>query len=209
MTQAAGSDPERNASAMAAGDVRAPRDSETESVYFEGSPLVRGSLSSLFAFGTVGVLLIAAPFLYYYLGDKTWPKWWMTAVLILLGLLALIMPIIWARTIRYRISNFRIDYERGLFSKTIDTMELWHVDDIKFHQSFIERLLGVGTITIMSDDQTTPSLPLRGLPNPRTIFDALKNRIIAIKRTRGSATPATRRPATGPMRSGPRSGPGR
>jgi membrane protein YdbS with pleckstrin-like domain len=166
-------------------DVRPPKDNETESVYYEGSPLVRGSLGSLFFFGLLGILLIAAPFIYRYVFDQPWPPMLATAAIIVAGLLALVIPIIWARTIRYRISNFRIDYERGLLGKTIDTMELWHVDDIKFHQSFMERILGVGTVTIMSDDQTTPSLPLRGLPNPRTIFDALKNRVIAIKRTRG------------------------
>ena len=45
------------------------------------------------------------------------------------------------------------------------------------HQSLIERLLGVGTITVFAADQTTPSFPLRGLPRPREIFDALKARI--------------------------------
>ena len=184
MTRSADSD-SLNPLPSAAADVRPPKDTETESVYYEGSPLVRGSLGSLFAFGLIGILLIAAPFLYRYVIEDTWPAWWVVTACILLGLLALIIPIVWARTIRYRITNFRIDYERGLLGKTIDTMELWHVDDIKFHQSFIERLLGVGTITVMSDDQTTPSLPLRGLPNPRKIFDALKNRVIAIKRSRG------------------------
>jgi uncharacterized membrane protein YdbT with pleckstrin-like domain len=100
-------------------------------------------------------------------------------------LILILAPIVWARTIRYRISNYRIDYERGLLSKTIDTMELWHVDDLKFHQSLIERILGVGTITVSATDQSTPSLPLRGLPKPRDIFDNLKARVIAIKRTRG------------------------
>jgi membrane protein YdbS with pleckstrin-like domain len=180
MTQSAGSDPVR----AAADDVRPPRDNETETVYFEGSPLVRGSLGSLIIFWLLGVLLIAAPFLYRYF-DGTWPPMIATVLMILAGLLALVMPVLYARTVRYRITNFRIDHERGVFGKTIDTMELWHVDDIKFHQSLLGRLLGVGTITIMSDDQTTPELPLRGLPNPRTIFDALKNRIIAIKRSRG------------------------
>ena len=186
MSQSAGSDSLQPTAPMGA-DVRPPKDSETESVYYEGSPLVRGSLGSLFVFGLVGILLMASPFVYRYIisDPPSWPTWWLTAILILAGLLALIIPILAARTIRYRISNFRIDYERGLLGKTIDTMELWHVDDIKFHQSFVERLLGVGTITIMSDDQTTPSLPLRGLPNPRAIFDALKSRVIAIKRTRG------------------------
>ena len=103
----------------------------------------------------------------------------------LLGIAVFVAPIIWARTIRYRISNYRIDFERGLLGKTIDTTELWHVDDIRFHQSLIERLLGVGTITVFASDQTTPAMPLRGLPKPREIFDALKARVIAIKRSRG------------------------
>ncbi len=184
MTRSTESDP-LNPLPSTAADMRPPKDNDTESVYYEGSPLVRGSMGSLFLFMVIGIVLIASPFLYHYVFDQPWPLWWVTTALIVLGVLALIMPIVWARTIRYRISNFRIDYERGLLGKTIDTMELWHVDDIKFHQSFMERLLGVGTVTIMSDDQTTPSLPLRGLPNPRTIFDALKNRIIAIKRSRG------------------------
>ena len=50
---------------------------------------------------------------------------------------------IWARTIRYRISNYRIDYERGWLSKSIDTLELWHVEDITFHQSFVDRIMRV------------------------------------------------------------------
>jgi hypothetical protein len=34
-------------------------------------------------------------------------------------------PFILVRTLRYRISNYRIDYERGIFSKNIDTLELY------------------------------------------------------------------------------------
>lgn len=165
-------------------DMSAPKSNEPEKVYYEGSPLVRGNFGSLLLFLLIGVLFLAGPFLYRYLGSE-WPAWWVTLASMVIGLILLVAPVIYARTIRYRISNYRIDYERGLLSKTIDTTELWHVDDIRFHQSIVERLLGVGTITIFSSDETTPSLPLRGLPNPRDIFDVLKARIIAIKRTRG------------------------
>ena len=165
-------------------DVSAPGAKDPEKVYYEGSPLVRGNIGSLFLFFLLGALFIAGPFLYHYFQGQ-WPVWWLTIALIVIGLILLIAPVIWARTIRYRISNYRIDFERGLLGKTIDTTELWHVDDIRFHQSVIERLLGVGTITIFASDQTTPSLPLRGIPRPREIFDALKARVIAIKRSRG------------------------
>ena len=84
-----------------------------------------------------------------------------------------------------RITNYRIDLERGIFSKRIDTLELWHVNDVAFRQSFFDRIFGVGDITVMSDDRTTPQLRLDGVPNPRPLFDTLKQRVIAVKRQRG------------------------
>jgi hypothetical protein len=59
------------------------------------------------------------------------------------------------------------------------------VDDIEFQQSFFDRLMGVGNITVFSNDKTTPQLHLRGLPNPRPLFESLKQRVIAVKRQRG------------------------
>ena len=162
---------------------------DQERVYFEGSPLVRGHLGRFLIYALIGALLIASPFLYRYMisSDESWPPggWVTVLVLILLGLIVLIIPILAAKALRYRVSSYRIDYERGILSKTGDTMELWHVDDIKFHQSFLDRMLGVGTITVMSDDQTTPELNLRGVPNPRELYNTLKQRVITIKRSRG------------------------
>ena len=82
-------------------------------------------------------------------------------------------------------TNYRIDYERGLIGKDIDTLELWHVEDIQFHQTFLDRLLAMGTITVISHDLTTPRLIMHSLPNSRHLFDQLKQRIIAVKRQRG------------------------
>jgi uncharacterized membrane protein YdbT with pleckstrin-like domain len=165
-------------------DISAPKEGDPEKVYYEGSPLVRGNIGSLFLFFLIGAVFVAVPFAYRFLQAK-WPWWVITLACIVIGLILFVAPIIYARTIRYRISNYRIDFERGFLGKTIDTTELWHVEDIRFHQSLIERLLGVGTITVFAADQTTPAFPLRGLPRPREIFDALKARIIAIKRSRG------------------------
>jgi membrane protein YdbS with pleckstrin-like domain len=165
-------------------DISAPREGDPEKVYYEGSPLVRGNFGSLFLFFILAAILIAIPIAYRVLQHE-WLHLGITAACLVIGLILLVAPMVWARTIRYRISNYRIDYERGLLGKTIDTTELWHVEDIQFHQSLIERLLGVGTITVFASDQTTPSFPLRGLPRPREIFDALKARVIAIKRSRG------------------------
>lgn len=56
---------------------------------------------------------------------------------------------------------------------------------MRFHQTLLDRLLGVATLTVISSDATTPRLDLRGLPNPRPLFDTLKQRVITVKRQRG------------------------
>ena len=159
---------------------------DTEQVYFEGSPMLRGEIGRGLLYVIAGLLVIAAPILWYFLRrDREWWPWYVILACVVVGLILISIPFLWAKTVRYRIGNYRVDYERGIFSKAIDTLELWHVDDIKFHQSFLARLFGVGTITILSNDDTTPELHLRGLPNPRSLFDTLRQRVISVKRQRG------------------------
>jgi hypothetical protein len=157
---------------------------DTEEVYFEGSPVVRAELFKAVLLGIVGLGLIALPILAAVLTWTWWPGW-LGIVTVVVGLVLLILPIIFTRTKRYRITNYRIDYERGVVSKQIDTLELWHVDDLSLHQSLADRLLNTGSITIVSNDATTPKLVMHSLPNPRPLFDSLKQRVIAVKRQRG------------------------
>ena len=164
-----------------------PHEDDTEQVYFEGSPLLRGELGRLLLFAVIAVVLIASPFIWkYYVDDEgDWPVWWVTLALIVLGLIVLLIPYLIIKSIRYKVTNYRVDWERGILGKTADTLELWHVDDIRFSQSFFGRLLGVGTITILSNDKSTPKLDLIGMPNARSLYDTLKQRVISIKRQRG------------------------
>jgi membrane protein YdbS with pleckstrin-like domain len=159
---------------------------DREEVYFNGSPMLRGELGRLIGFTVIALILIAIPFLYrYFSKDQVWPPIWVTIACVVIGLLLALVPWILTKTYRYRVSNYRIDFERGLLSRNIDTLELWHVEDISFHQSLLDRMLGVGTITIVSHDATNPRLELKSLPKPRPLFDMLKQRVIAVKRQRG------------------------
>jgi PH (Pleckstrin Homology) domain-containing protein len=156
---------------------------DAEIIYYQGSPPWRGLGRKLLLWPLAGVLLIAAPFILLHFDIHLPPTGWLVSILLGLGLP--FMPILYAKTIRYRISNYRIDYERGLISKDIDTLELWHVEDLHFHQSLLDRMMGVGTIHVTSRDEKLPELFLRGLPNPRPIYETLKQRVIAVKRTQG------------------------
>ncbi len=159
---------------------------DREEVYYEGSPMIRGQLGKIFLWTILGLVFLALPIVWRILQrEGQWPIWWITLACIVLGLLFLLIPVLIVKSVRYRISNYRIDYERGIFGKRIDTLELWHVEDIRFDQSFLDRILGVGNITVISHDDTTPNLTMIGIPNPRPLFETLKQRVIAVKRQRG------------------------
>lgn len=156
---------------------------EQEIVYFEGRPTLRADQTKALLMAVLGLALISLPIIAH-IRDWGWP-WYVGLICIVVAAVVIIVPWLFLHQTRYRISSYRIDFERGILKKRIDTMELWHVDDIKFEQGIIDRMFNVGTITVLSDDKTTPKLDLEGLPKPRDIFESLKQRVITVKRQRG------------------------
>jgi membrane protein YdbS with pleckstrin-like domain len=159
-----------------------PADDE-EVVYYDGSPLLRGELRLVIGWTLAGLVPITAAAVDLVAGWGWY--WWVDLLLIATGVGMALMPALLVKRFRYRITNYRIDFEHGLLSKHIDTLELWHVDDLGLRQSLLDRILGVGTIKVISDDRTTPSLLLRSVRSPRPLFEQLKQRIISVKRQRG------------------------
>jgi membrane protein YdbS with pleckstrin-like domain len=155
---------------------------DKEEIYFEGSPPMRAFSGKVFLSVLIGLVLVAIGIL---LIHKQIGPWWAWAVLFLLAFAIQFIPLADSKRVSYRITNYRIDFERGLLTKTIDTMELWHVEDLHFHQSLMNRIFNVGNITVLSKDETMPQLELRGIPNPRPIYEMMKQRVIAVKRQRG------------------------
>jgi hypothetical protein len=168
------------AAAQTAGPHAEPDDKEE--IYFEGSPPIRSLAGTMFLYILVGVALLG---LAIFLVHKQTGPWWLWVGLAVVAVAIQGMPWLLSKRVSYRITNYRIDFERGLLSKNIDTMELWHIEDLHFHQSLIERLMNVGSITVLSKDETMPRLALYGVPNPRPIYEMLKQRVIAVKRQRG------------------------
>jgi membrane protein YdbS with pleckstrin-like domain len=131
-----------------------------------------------------GVVLIALPVIIRVYHNE-WMATSFNLTMIVIGLLLLAIPWLRAKRYRFRITNYRIDFERGLLGRNIDTLELWHVEDLRFHQSLMARILGVGTITVLSKHPTTPVLIIPSIPNAQALFKTLEQRVIAVKRQAG------------------------
>ena len=64
---------------------------------------------------------------------------------------------------RYTLTNERLKVTSGLLAKRVDEVELFRVKDTKVYQSFLDRLVGLGTVTVQSADQTG-EMVLKKLP---------------------------------------------
>ena len=76
----------------------------------------------------------------------------------------LVLPIPWAiyrwlevKTTTYKLTTERLIVERGILSKTTDTLELYRVRDLQTTQPFWTRLFGLENVHLLTADTTTPS----------------------------------------------------
>ncbi|MGK3996752.1 PH domain-containing protein [Sorangium sp. So ce1024] len=114
-------------------------------------------------------------------GTPSWKAWFWSYVaagvlsLVLVGLVWLGV-LHWKRkSLHYKITDRTIDYEDGLLTRRIETLQLWRVHDLDLRQTFLERLLDIAEIRVFTRDASDPELVLRGLPASRELFEALKN----------------------------------
>jgi uncharacterized membrane protein YdbT with pleckstrin-like domain len=105
------------------------------------------------------------------------------AVLVGLRVLGLVWRILVLKSHRYRVSNQRLTIETGLFSKHLEELDMRNVEDILFRQSFLERLLGIGQIAVISADKSAARVQLHGVANPREVRELIRDS--AYQATRG------------------------
>jgi membrane protein YdbS with pleckstrin-like domain len=119
----------------------------------------------------------------FFAGPLAWAVFGIGAVALWVGL-ALVY---WYRrmTVRYRLSTFRFFHDSGLLSRTGNRVEVIDIDDVTVHQGLIERMLGVGTISIRSSDTTDPELRLPGIENAKEVADLIDGTRRAERQRRG------------------------
>lgn len=75
----------------------------------------------------------------------------------------------------YELTSQRLIHKVGILSQTTNRIEVIDIDDVATHQTFIERLLGVGTIKILSSDTSDPTLSIRGIDEVKRIATMIDN----------------------------------
>ncbi len=98
----------------------------------------------------------------------------LAAPVMLAGLYLLAKLWVDLKSMQYRLTNQRLFVLKGLFSKETQELELFRIKDIAVQQSLLQRVLGYGQVLIVSSDDTTPTLTLRGIANPIGIKELIR-----------------------------------
>lgn len=107
------------------------------------------------------------------------PSQWQNLGWFLLCLLLIPIPVaIWkwleTRNTLYTLTDQRLKFTRGVFSKTTEDLELYRVRDTKFEQSFFERMVGLGAIDLYSTDETSPTIRLPYIADAEAVREKIR-----------------------------------
>ena len=99
--------------------------------------------------------------------------WQWLVVIVTLGIAFLVY---WLRSlsITYEITTQRVRVERGLFSKSKDSIELFRIDHFDVEKPLGMRLAGHCLVILRSSDTNYPTVTLFGLPHLEALADTLR-----------------------------------
>ncbi len=86
-------------------------------------------------------------------------------------------------SLQLKITSMRIVVTTGLVSQHVEQVDLFRVEDIERDQSVLDRIFGVGTIVLHSQDKTSPTLPFR-ITNPGYFAEKIKECVFKERRKR-------------------------
>ncbi|MBS5666564.1 MAG: PH domain-containing protein [Firmicutes bacterium] len=82
---------------------------------------------------------------------------------------------------RYQMSEDRLFLSQGFLNIKDDEVLLYRVRDIDTRRNLFQRLFGVGTITVLSSDRTTPTLVLKNVKDPLFVKELIHKQVEEMK----------------------------
>lgn len=122
----------------------------------------------------------------FHTSHKSWLCSLKTLLVIVLTI-GLAVPILMLRdrSTRYRLTNQRLRITRGVFSRVEDEIELYRVKDLRFEDTLIQRMFGLGDIIVTSSEANAPTVHLRHIRGASALRDTLRGLVETRRAQRG------------------------
>ncbi len=167
---------------LTSGAKRPPPEDDKESVLWEGKFSKLAMIGAWLSAGAFTLAVVIGGAVYGLDG-----RGWGIAVGIIVAVwAALLLRLLYLQyTVHYSLTNQRFVHERGLLWRQVDRIETIDIDDVTVRQGPVERMLGIGTVRVMSSDQTTPEFLLVGIEDARRVATIIDDARRAERRKRG------------------------
>ncbi|MBN1508985.1 MAG: PH domain-containing protein [Sedimentisphaerales bacterium] len=113
---------------------------------------------------------------------------WIDLSALALGLgavFALFWKLLALKSIRYEVTPDRIEWSRGIFDRKVDNLDMFRVIDLKLRRSLIDCLVGIGTVIVLTNDESDPQFEFQKIRRSRRLYDTLKEAGLKADRKRG------------------------
>jgi membrane protein YdbS with pleckstrin-like domain len=157
---------------------------EARKMLYEGNPSWKAFIGHYLIAFFVAIAVMAIKSLVDGSGAPLMTKMLNVLVPIAVAIVYLFAVTLYRKSIKFRVSNTNIEYERGLISKRIDVTPLWRVRDVSYKQNLVDRILGIAHIEVVAADASTPSFEIVGLPASRQLFENLRDSIEIQRQTK-------------------------
>ena len=76
-------------------------------------------------------------------------------------------------SLSYELTNEQFIHREGLLKRVTNRIKTIDIDDVTHEQTLFERMVGIGSILVISSDKTHPRLTLRGIDDVQRIADLI------------------------------------
>jgi membrane protein YdbS with pleckstrin-like domain len=104
-----------------------------------------------------------------------------------LGLGLVVVMVLFYKALQLRMTHYevgadRIEFGRGIFDRKVDNLDMFRVVDIKLRRSFLDCIVGVGTVLLTTTDKSHPEFMFEKVRNTRELYDAVKKASLSADR---------------------------
>ena len=104
-----------------------------------------------------------------------WTYCWCTLLCVLIvPIVIAIIRYLQVKCTVYELTTQRLLVTTGVFSKKVDTLELYRIEDSQVEIPFIFRFFNLGNIVLVTSDASTPTFVLKAIKSPRQLHDQLR-----------------------------------
>jgi len=104
--------------------------------------------------------------------------WWWISII---GIPVAIWQHLLLKTTRITLTTQRLKIRSGLFNKNMEEIELYRVKDWTHSEPFLQRLLGFGSVTVVSSDRTAPEVTYQWLRDAKELTEKLRTAVESVR----------------------------